>query len=558
MYVKSRSIRHWQRYREIVGIFLQHGFGFAFNQLEPRWNSLRNFLRLPSQKEPSTPSENLAMHFRLALEELGPTFIKLGQILSTRPDLLPPSYIAELSKLQDNVPPAPWNLIREVLIRELGSEPEQIFLTIDPQPMAAASLAQVHAAILPDGQEVVVKVQRPGISAVINTDLEILSSLAKRAQTTRWGKVYDFISIANDFAFILRNELDYRREGHNADRFRENFSKEQHLYIPRVYWDYSNQRVLVLERIHGIKIDDITGLDDAGYDRKKIALHSARIIIKEVLEDGFFHADPHPGNFVIMPGEVIGAMDFGMVGHLQERDRLNLIRLYIVSVALDADAIVEQLIHMGAARQSVDHTALARDIERLLTKYYGLPLKAIRAQKVVEEIMPIAFQHRLQFPSDFWLLGKTLGMMEGVGLQLDPDFEIFTVSEPFVRHLLLQLIMPRRSWARSLIGQGMDWADLASMLPKTGQRLLQQAESGDLFQIRIRDSGQILKRLDSMASRLSLALITAALIISLALLIPATPTGTLLYWILIAGFVCSAIIGGWLLLSIIRGGRQKP
>jgi len=182
MFVKSRSVRHWQRYREIVGIFLRHGFGFAFNQLDLDWNSFRNFLKLPSRKKPSTPSEDLAMHFRLALEELGPTFIKLGQILSARPDLLPPTYIAELSKLQDNVPPTPWESIREVLIRALGQEPEQVFLSIDPQPMAAASLAQVHAATLPDGQEVVVKVQRPGISAVIDTDLEILSSLARRSR----------------------------------------------------------------------------------------------------------------------------------------------------------------------------------------------------------------------------------------------------------------------------------------------------------------------------------------------------------------------------------------
>jgi len=230
-----RSIRHWHRYREIVSIFFRHGFGFAFDQLEPEWHSLRRVLRLPARKKLFTPPEDLALHFRLALEELGPTFIKFGQILSTRPDLLPPTYIAELSKLQDTVPPVPWEMIREVLIRELGREPEQVFTTIDPQAMAAASLAQVHAATLPDGHEVVVKVQRPGITSVIDTDLKILSTLAVRAQATQLEKIYDFVSMADDFAFTLQNELDYRREGRNADRFRENFADESHLYIPHIY-----------------------------------------------------------------------------------------------------------------------------------------------------------------------------------------------------------------------------------------------------------------------------------------------------------------------------------
>jgi len=552
MFVKSRSVRHWQRYREIVGIFLRHGFGFALNQLEPGWNSLRNFLRLPSQKEPSTPSEDLAIHFRLALEELGPTFIKFGQILSTRPDLLPPSYITELSKLQDNVPPTPWGLIREVLIRELGREPEQIFLTIDPRPMAAASLAQVHAAMLPDGQEVVVKVQRPDISAVINTDLEILSSLAKRAQTTQWGKVYDFVSMANDFAFTLRNELDYRREGRNADRFRDNFFKESHLYIPRVYWDYSNQRVLVLERIHGIKIDDIPALDRAGYNRHRIALQSARIIIKEVLEDGFFHADAHPGNYNVLPGEVIGAMDFGMVGYLSNRDRLNLIRLYLVSVALDADGIVDQLIRMGAAGAEVDRTGLARDIGRLLNKYYALPLKDIRAREVVEEIMPIAFQHRLHLPSDLWLLGKTLAMMEGVGLQLDPDFDVFAVAQPFVQRLLWNMAIPDGGWVRAALLGGANWVELFNRLPRAGNQMLDRIERDEPFRIQLDDTDQIISRLDRQFARLSLSILVGALIIGLAFLVSNPSPGFWRQWMIVGGLVTIISLGIWLFILLFR------
>ncbi len=556
MFSTFRSVRHWHRYREIVGTFIRHGFGFAFDQVEPEWHSLRRVLRLSARKKLSTPPEGLALHFRLALEELGPTFIKFGQILSTRPDLLPPEFIHELSKLQDTVPPAPWETIHEVLIQELGCLPEQVFTTIDPQPMAAASLAQVHAATLSDGHDVVVKVQRPGIIPVIDTDLEILSSLAVRAQTTPLGKVYDFVSIADDFAFTLRNELDYHREGRNADRFRENFTGEPHLYIPHVYWDFSTRRVLVLERIHGIKISDIPALDAAGYDRHRVALHSARIIIKEVLEDGFFHADPHPGNFVVMPGEVIGAMDFGMVGYLRERERLDLIRLYLFAMALDAEGIVDQLIRMGAADAEIDRVGLARDIDRLLTKYYALPLKDIRAREVIEEIMPITFRYHLRLPSNLWLLGKTLVMMEGVGLQLDPDFDMFAVAEPFVQRLVYHLVLPRRAWGQALLRHGSDWSELLSKLPRTGSLLLERAERGELFQLSLKDTDRIMGKLDRLATRLALSVLVAALIIGLAMLVPLTAPGSLVQWLELAGFISAIGLGLWLLVSLIRTPRQ--
>jgi len=547
------SRRHFRRYREIARVFLKHGFGFAFDYLGPEWRPLRRALRPRPAEVRLWPSENLAAHFRQALEELGPTFVKFGQILSTRPDLLPPACIAELSKLQDTVPPAPWEIIRDVIAQELGHAPEEIFATLDPRPLAAASLAQVHAATLADGKEVVIKVQRPNILGTISTDLEILAALAKALQATALGQIYDFVAIADDFAFTLRSELDYRREGRNADRFRASFAHEPYLCVPRVYWEHTTQRVLVLERIQGIKIDDIPALDAAGYDRRRVALHSARIIIKEVLEDGFFHADPHPGNFAVMPGEVIGAMDFGMVGYLRDRDRLDLIRLYIASISLETDGIVEQLIRMGAASVEVDRQGLAQDIDRLLTKYYNLPLKEIRAREVVEEIMPIAYRHHLRLPSNLWLLGKTLAMMEGLGLQLDPDFDMFAVSEPFVRRLAWRLALPRRAWSQELLRQGADWGELISRLPRTGNRLLEQAERGDLFQIRLPDADPIMSRLDRLATRLTLSVLVAALIVSLALLIPLTTAGDLLQLPVAIGFILATALGVWLMISILRG-----
>jgi len=552
MFKSLRHIRSLKRYRRIVSVLVRHGFGSAleFLQVDRR-------LSLPRRLMKQDPASLLspAEHLRLALEELGPTFVKLGQILSTRPDLIPPNFIAELAKLRDTVPPAPWEEVQALMFEEWGQEHDQAFMNIEPHPIAAASLAQVHAATLENGDQVVVKIQRPNILSTIETDLEILSDLAALAQRTQLGQVYDFIGIADDFAFTLHNELDYRREGRNADRFRENFAKESYLYLPRVYWEFSTRRVLVMEHIRGVQLGDIDALDAAGYDRHKIALHSARIIVKEVLEDGFFHADPHPGNFLVMPGEVIGAMDFGMVGYLREQDRLNLIRLYLASLSLDADSIVEQIIRMGTAPTEVDRAGLAREISRLLTKYQGLPLKDIRANEIVEEIMPIAFRYHLSLPSDLWLLVKTLAMMEGVGLELDPDFDVFAVAEPFMRRLAWQLMLPRRKWGQNILRQGADWGELLSTLPRTGTRLLERAERGDLFQVGLKDADRIMSVLDRLTTRLALSVLAAALIIGLAMLIPSTTAGSLTQWMVVFGFLGATGLGVWLLISIIKAER---
>jgi ubiquinone biosynthesis protein len=551
----QRSRHHRQRYREIAGVFLRHGFGFLFQHLGPEWRPLRrSFLRRAQAASP-LPAQELAVHFRQALEELGPTFVKLGQLLSTRPDLLPPPCIAELSKLQDTVPPSPWEAIRDVITQELGHAPEEIFAAIDPQPIAAASLAQVHAATLPDGEEVVVKVQRPNILATISTDLEILEALAAAAQPTVLGQMYDFVAIANDFAFTLRNELDYRREGRNADRFRANFADEPLLYIPRVYWEYTTPRTLVMEQIRGIKLDDIAALDAAGYDRHRVAQHSARMVIKEVLDNGFFHADPHPGNFLVMPGEVIGAMDFGKVGNLRDRDRLDLIHLYVVIVSLDADGAVEQLVRMGAANDRVDGKALSREIDRILVKYQNLPLRDISVPEVVGEVISIAYRHHLHMPSNLSLLANTLTMLEGVVLKLDPDFDIFAFSEPYMRQMKWRLALPRRAWGDELLRQGAAWSELISKLPRTGSRLLEQAERGELLQLRLKDAGSIMSQLDRLVTRLALTVLLAALTISLALLMPLTTASGPLQFPVAVGFAVATGLTLWLIVSILRGAR---
>ena len=553
----AKQYRHLRRYQEIARILIRHGFGGLMDQLGllPALSLPRRLLRREAEAPFLSPPE----HLRLAIEELGPTFIKLGQILSTRPDLIPPAYIRELIRLQDTVPPAPWEPIKAQIESELGTPIEELFASFEVEPLAAASLAQVHEATLPDGQEVVVKVQRPGIEEVIAVDLEILFDLAHLVQErTPLGEVYDLVEIAEDFAFTLRNEMDYRREGRNADRFRRNFADEPALYIPRVYWDYTTGRVLVMERIHGIKINDIEALDAAGVNRHQVALNAARIIIKEVLFDGFFHADPHPGNFFVMDGEVIGAMDFGMVGHLNQRLRDELVHLYIVSIQLDSEGVVEQLIRMGAAGLRVDRAGLQRDMERLLTKYHGLPLKEIRAREVVEEVMPIAFRHHLRLPSELWLLGKTLAMMEGVGLKLDPDFDIFEVSQPYVRRFLWQMASPR-VWGRKLAKGTGEWGELLALFPRRATHLLDQMERGELgLTMSLKETDRLVGKLDRIANRLVVSILLAALIVGMALLIPMLAEGGrgFIFWLVVAGFATATFMGLILLYSIWRAGRR--
>ncbi|MEW5957960.1 MAG: AarF/ABC1/UbiB kinase family protein [Chloroflexota bacterium] len=549
--------RHLRRYRQIAEVLIGHGFGAILAQLDldHHLDLPRRLLRRPLDKETEiTPAE----HVRLALEELGPTFIKFGQILSTRPDLLPPAYLAELGRLQDQVPPEPWAQVKALLEEELAASLEQLFTTFDPAPFAAASLAQVHAATLPDGQAVVVKVQRPDIEKTINLDLDILYDLARLAQErTPLGQYYNLVELTEEFAITLRAELDYRREGRSADRFRANFTGEKQLYVPRVYWDYTSQRILVMERISGIKISDIEALDAAGYARRRIAHHSARFIIKEVLEDGFFHADPHPGNIFVMPGEVIGLMDFGTMGHLEPDDRANMVRLYIVAVQLDTAGIVDQLVRMGIASHTPDPTALQRDIRRLLHKYHGLPLADIRAQEVLDEVRPIVYTHRLRFPSDFWLLGKTLVMMEGVGLKLDPQFDMFAVSEPYIYRFLLRMWLPTE-WGPAAVRSATGWTDLLADFPRQTTRLLNQMERRELgMQVMLPELAQTTNRLDRIANRAILSLLLAAFIMALALLIPTLNLAwpwSLLTWIILMGFGAMSVLGLWLIISILRSG----
>jgi ubiquinone biosynthesis protein len=551
--------RHLARYRRIAEVMARHGFGAVLAQLglADRLNIPRRLLRRGVEESERVPP---AVRLRLALEELGPTFIKLGQIASTRPEVLPPSVLAELNNLQDNVPPDPWETILPLIEAELGRPLPEIFAAFDPTPIASASLAQVYPALLPDGTHVVVKVQRPGVERLIDTDLHILSDIAHLVRERLPGFMpFDPVEMAEEFANALREELDYRREGRNADRFRENFADEEYIYVPRVYWELTTRRLMVQERLRGIKIDDLAALDAAGLDRHRIAMHASRLIIKEVLDDGFFHADPHPGNMLILPGEVIGLIDFGTVGFLDERDKANLIRLYIAIIQFDAPSAVSQLIRMGIADPNVDEIGLERDLRRLLRRYKGLPLKDISASELLAEIQPIIYEYRLRVPSDYWLLIKTLVVMEGVGKQVAPDFDVFDVSGPYVRRFLIQLALPT-SWGPDALRSLGGWAGFINDLPNQTGRLLSRIERGQL-ELRIVDpaTDRLARQVNTVANRVIQAILLGSLTIGLALLLPSLdltwPWG-LLTWITVLGFAAVMVLTLWLLWSIWRSGRR--
>ncbi len=569
-----RRVRNLKRYRKIVMVLARHGFGSIFVNLQiDRYLSLPSRILKQSARPPTlTPAE----HLRIALEELGPTFIKLGQILSIRPDLFPPQYILELSKLREQAPATPWEEIHALLKKEYGDSLETAFREIETEPLGSASLAQVHAALLADGYPVVLKIQRPNIRHTIEADLDILTDLASLAQRTSWGKIYDPIEIVTQFAFTLQNELDYHREGINADRFRKNFRHENHLLIPEIYWDLSTPHVLVMERIEGVRIDHLDELEHRGFDCKQIARHAARIFIKEVMDDGFFHADPHPGNFVIMPKNekadtsteesvdtasvekmtdlVIGAMDFGMVGTISRMDRANMIHAYLLASRMNADGLAEMMVRIGAVQPEINKSDLRRELERILNRYQGLPIGEIQVQQVFEELLHIAFRFRVDLPPDIWLLIKTMSMMDGLVRQLDPDFNIFAVFDPEVRRLALEQQLPW-VWGPDLVSNLEGFTYVLRDIPAIGEKFLRGIQKGELpFSISMGANKETLDRLDRASTRLSLSLLVAAFILGLALLLPLSSGNHLATILVVIGFIVSILLGVWLAISIIRSG----
>jgi ubiquinone biosynthesis protein len=555
-----QTFRHLRRFQQIARILTRYGFGHVLTQLgigraiTPGLERLRfssaEILR-------ATPQERA----RMVVEELGPTFIKLGQILSTRGDIIPVEFIHELEKLQDTVPPTDFSLIQNQVEKELKQPLQDVFPYFDQVPVASASLGQVHLATLPGGEEAAVKVFRPGIDKVIDTDLDILQELAALAEKrTDWGKHYGVVSLAQEFADTLRTEQNYEQEGHNIDRYRLMFAGEGYVRVPHVYWETTTRRVLTMERIEGIKITDLDALDAAGLDRKIVARRNIRILLKAVLQDGFFHADPHAGNFAVQDHEVIAMMDFGIMGHLDPVERLGLVQLFVGLFRQETDRVVQALSDLGIATRAADRRNLARDLDRLRLRYYGLDLEKIRARSFVEDLMGLVFSNRLIMPSNLVLVFKAIAMLEGISLQLDPEINVFQEVEPYVRDALLELQSPIVR-LRELVEQLRDSAEALMLLPKRIQRLLERMETGEAnLTMNMRGLDEPTRRVSAAANRLALAVLAAAFVIGPALIMPYARE-LLPEWhgvgpvLILGGFLMSVLITFALLLSVWRSGR---
>jgi ubiquinone biosynthesis protein len=443
---------------------------------------------------------------RIALEELGPTFVKLGQMLSTRGDLLSPRYRAELAKLQDAAPAVPTEVIQRTIEQELGPN---AFAWLDLQPLASASIGQAHAATLHDGTEVVVKIRRPGAREQIEQDLAILERRA--GQASRHLHVLaqvDWVELAEEFARILRAELDYELEGRNAERFAASFADDRQVQIPRVYWETTTADVITLERMRGIKVTDLDALDEAGVDRRALARLATRVMAKMVFDDGFFHGDPHPGNFFVQPDGRIAIIDFGMVGALDDRLRQQLAELLAGIVRENPDRAAAALIALGASTDRVDQRALGQDLSTLLRRYSGHGVGEIPLGQAIADLMEITRRHRLRLPRDLALLTKALIMEEGLAATLDPGFQIGQALAPFAqRHLLAQL--SPTALLRRLERLGLD----ASEFPGQLHRIL---NDGIEVHVRTTDLEPLVARLERLGNRIAVSVLAAAAINSLA------------------------------------------
>ncbi|MGH2271985.1 ABC1 kinase family protein [Anaerohalosphaeraceae bacterium U12dextr] len=554
-----RGIVRLQRYRHIMAVLMKYGFeelaGIVGRHLRVGLGS--KVIPLPARKEIAQAS--LARRVRLAMEELGPTFIKLGQLLSTRPDLLPVEFIQELELLQDRVSPEKYSIIRVEVKKQLGNYPEEIFDRFDPEPIAAASIAQVHRARTKDGQEVVVKIRRPDIVKTIQAELEILKDLARLARGRFAApETFDPQRMVREFAEAVSKEVDYANERRNQQRFIRNFANDPAIHVPRVLERYCSEGLLTMEYIEGVKPNQIDRLVSVGLDPKIIARRGADFVLQQVFEHGFFHTDPHPGNFLVMQGNVLAPLDFGQVGRLTNEDKLLL--QYIVLAIVDGD--VWRIVHgLERAEMLSDHSSqpeLVRDIQDMINTYYGLPLKDIPFREVMVRGFEIIRKYQIGAPRDFTLMLKSLMTIESFARSLDEDFQIIECLKPYARKFALEQINPKNVFDQ-LKKAALGATELAGRLPEDAAAIIGKFRRGN-FKIHIHHDHleELEDTLDNSSNRISFAVIIAALLIGSSLLVPQDGTVLGLFSLQafgIAGYLIAMIMGLWLAISIIRSKK---
>ncbi|NEN86405.1 ABC1 kinase family protein [Paenibacillus elgii] len=555
----GRKIRHLQRYRDIAKAFARNGLGFLVKEL-----GLPDLLagtRIGLNERREARSRSIGERIRTFLEELGPTFVKIGQIASTRPDLLPAHIIDELVKLQDRVPPFPFEQVREVLESEFGEPFEKLFAEFLETPIAAASIGQVHLARLHTGEPVAVKIQRPNIRSIIETDLEILDDLARLAEhRLDWAAKYQVRDMVYELSQSLRAELDYTNEGRSAQRMAKPFERDSDVHIPAIYWDYSSRNVLTMEYLEGVKPTETERLQELGYDPKKLSETIARIVFQQIFVEGFFHADPHPGNIIVLPGGVIGLIDFGMVGRLTPMMKYHFGSLVIALRRNSTDGVIKAIEGIGIIPDDVDMDSLRADVDELREKYYDVPLSRVKLGESVNDLLAVAYEHRVRIPADLTLLGKALLTLEGVVTSLDPTFSVISIAEPFGRKLFAERFSPR-NMADSVWHQVSEAASLLTETPMKLRELLAMVKKGRLrFEISIAELDTLMRKMDRISNQLSFSIVLLAFSIIMVGLIIGSSLGrqSTFLWnfpVIEIGFCVAALMFLWLLLSIFRSGR---
>ncbi|KJC65250.1 ABC transporter [Agreia bicolorata] len=493
-----------ERYREIASVLSRHGLSFIIGA-----TGLDRFEPAAQEQTRASNPENL----RRALEELGPTFVKLGQVLSTRSDVLPPAYLTELAKLQDRAPVVPAAVIKRLIVEELGDQPDKVFASFQLKPLASASIGQAHLATLHDGTEVVVKVQRPDIATNIAIDLEILHTLAVRA-SRQWKLAadYNITGITDEFARTLREELDYTHEGRNAETFAANFAGDDTIQIPRVFWDTSTTRVLTLERITGIKVDDLVALDAAGIDRRGIVVHAVDAIAQMVFVDGVFHADPHPGNLFVEASGRIGLIDFGMVGQIDDTLRGQLADLFMALSRHDPDRMASALMALSSSKSSIDQESLRADLVGFIDIYRGKGLGEVDTAALINKLLAVLRHNRLQLQPSIVMLLRMLLMVEGMGVLLDPTFNLGDALKPYATKLALSKFSPA-AIARRLAAAGLEAAELGIELPDKIRKVFDVIDrNGIEVHLRASELDPLVARVERVGNRVVAGVIAAAFI----------------------------------------------
>lgn len=551
----DRSFQNLRRYRQIAGVFIKYGFG----ELVYRMNLAARFIPWKRKKEsPPLAGKRTPERVRLALEELGPTFVKLGQVLSTRPFLLPVDYIIELSKLQDQVEPMPWAAASAILTKELGCPIDECFDNFNQQPLASASLAQVHHAVLKDGSPVVVKIQRQGIKRVIESDMRILCEIADLLERNiPESRQFDPTGIVDELARSTRKEINFLNEARNIEVFAANFKEEPNVKIPKVYRKFTTARVLTLERIIGTKISKVEELKRLGYDTEKICRHGSRLVLKMIFDDGFFHADPHPGNLFVCENEVIAPVDFGMMGTLSERQKDELASFIVAVTSRDTGEIVRALENAGVVPESANRKLLEQDLSELIVKYYHISLAHIDMRTAMDDFFAVAQRHGIKVQSEYMLLGKALMTYEELARMLYPEFNFVAEIGPYLNRLTMGKYKPSR-FLKDLTRILDEWRWLLVDSPGQWRLITRKLSRGEL-QVKMQHHGLdiLIREMDRSSNRLSISLLVAALIVGSSLIMT-VKQGVMIFDVPLLGligYLFAAVLGVALVISILRSGK---